>query len=91
MVTGQNVSSLQAALRTARNAMFALGVAVFVGIVGQVASIWLGGSPAGSEATLTRVEPRQAGLRVPQHSGFAAAARRFEAIYHAEDEMPERP
>lgn len=91
MGTGQNVSSLQATLRTARHAMFALGVAVFVGIVGQVAAIWLGGSSPGGDATLTRVEPRQAGLRVPQHSGFAAAARRFEAIYHAEDETPDRP
>ncbi|MBL8805577.1 MAG: hypothetical protein JNN22_01925 [Rhodospirillales bacterium] len=86
MGTGQTVSSLQAALRTARQAMFALGVAVFVGIVGQAASIWLASPSAEQEgATLTRVEPRQSGLRVPQHSGFAAAARRFEALYNGAD------
>ncbi|MBI1244454.1 MAG: hypothetical protein GC202_05565 [Alphaproteobacteria bacterium] len=91
MRTGHSISSLQSALRTARQAMFALGIAVFVGIVGQVAAIWLAGPAADpATATLTRVEPRQAGLRVPQHSGFAAAARRFEAVYGGREEPADR-
>jgi hypothetical protein len=89
--TGQNVPALQAALRTARQAMFALGVAVFVGVLGQVAAIWLTGPANGRDQSLTRVEPRQAGLRVPQHSGFAAATKRFEAVYAGADEAADRP
>lgn len=88
MGTGQTISSMRAVLRATRQAMFGLGIAVFVGIAGQVAAIYLAGPgddrPVAAPAA--RPQPREAGLRVPQHSGFANAARRFEAVYGRDGE-----
>lgn len=83
MTSGQNLSSLQAVLKMTRQAMFGLGVAVFVGILGQAAAIYIAGQgPDAATATpVARPHQRETGLRTPQHSGFANAARRLEAVY----------
>jgi hypothetical protein len=87
MGTGSNLTSAQMVLKATRQAMFGLGIAVFVGILGQTAAIYLAGpaDDAQAAAPVARTAPREAGLRIPQHSGFAAAARRFEAAYGIED------
>ncbi|MBI3503914.1 MAG: hypothetical protein HY059_03665 [Proteobacteria bacterium] len=74
---------MQAVLKVTRQAMFGLGVAAFVGIVGQAAAIYFAGpGSSGTTATpIVRAQLREPGARTPQHSGFADAARRFEAVY----------
>ena len=83
MGTGEQITSLRVILKATRQAAFGLGVAVFVGIVGQAVAIYLAG-PGGDRqaaAPVARTLQREAGLRVPQHSGFVDATRRFEAVY----------
>lgn len=89
MGTGEQITSLQIVLKATRQAMFGLGVAVFVGIVGQAAAIYLAGPGADrrTAAPVTRTFQRDAGLRVPQHSGFVDATRRFEAVYGRDGEQ----
>jgi hypothetical protein len=93
MTSGQNLSSLQAVLKVTRQAMFGLGVAVFVGILGQVAAIYIAGQgPEAATATpISRPHVRETGLRTPQHSGFANAARRFEAVYGRDGDETDAP
>ncbi len=90
MVQARSLSSMRLALRALRHAMFGLGVAVFVGIAGQTAAIWLAGpsSPPVAEP-VARLETREPGVRLPRHSGFAPAARRFEASYAREADEAE--
>jgi hypothetical protein len=83
MATGLQITSVRMVLKATRQAMFGLGVAVFVGIVGQAAAIYLA-APATdrqTSASTASARPREPGLRVPQHSGFVGATRRFEAVY----------
>ncbi len=88
MGSGQTISSMRAVLKATRQAMFGLGVAVFVGIAGQAAAIYLAGSADDrpTAAPAVRSQLREPGLRVPQHSGFANATRRFEAVYGRDGE-----
>ena len=83
MATGLQITSVRMVLKATRQAMFGLGVAVFVGIVGQAAAIYLA-APATdrqTSASTASARPREPGLRVPQHSGLVGATRRFEAVY----------
>jgi hypothetical protein len=85
MAHARSLSSMRTALRALRHAMFGLGIAVSVGIAGQTAAIWLAGPSAPPVAEpVARVETREPGVRLPRHSGFAPAARRFEASYARE-------
>lgn len=88
MGTGRQIPSVRIVLNTTRLAMFGLGVAVVVGIVGQAAAIYLAGPGADrpTPAPVVRTQLREPGLRVPQHSGFANATRRFEAVYGRDGE-----
>lgn len=88
MGSGHTITSMRAVLKASRQAMFGLGVAVFVGIVGQVAAIYLAGpgDDRPTAAPAVRSQLREPGLRVPQHTGFASATRRFEAVYGLDGE-----
>lgn len=87
MGSGQTISSMRTVLKGMRQAMFGLGIAVFVGIVGQAAAIYIAGpGDRTAAAPAARPQPREAGLRVPRHSGFDHAARRFEAVYGRDGE-----
>jgi hypothetical protein len=61
-----------------RQAMFGLGIAVAVGVLGQAAALYVAGQAS---------EP---GLRAPQTAGQAAAARRLEAFFGADRAEPAR-
>ena len=88
MDTGQQILSVRTVLKATRQAMFGLGVAVFVGIVGQAAAIYMAGAGIDRQAPApaVRAQLREPGLRVPQHSGFVNATRRFEAVYGRDGE-----
>jgi len=88
METPQQILSVWMFLRATRQAMFGLGVAVFVGIVGHAAAIYLAGTGVERQARApaVRAQLREPGLRVPQHSGFVNATRRFEAVYSRDGE-----
>jgi hypothetical protein len=91
MGSGLQITSVRMVLKATRQAMFGLGVAVFVGIVGQAAAIYFAGSDLdrSTPAPMVRVQLREPGLRVPQHSGFVDATRRFEAVYGRDGEEPD--
>jgi len=91
MGTGQQITSVRLVLKATRQAMFGLGVAVFVGIVGQAAAIYLAGPGADrpTAGPTVRAQLREPGLRVPQHSGFANATRQFEAVSGRDGEETE--